>query len=392
MSGAAGFSPLVAESAAPVRRPRLRRTAALLIGFLAFLWFALVADRILGSGQLDEVLAAIWRVSDDPATLAGQWIAASLLGLIRLVPDAGPQTLVLATTLGAGGLIGVLFLRLRRAGWGFAEALAAVTLLALHPAMLMLATTGQTLLLSVMVTGIVILCLDRAASVGDAQSLMALGLMLAVLMLTAPDALYVVLPIAAILPVCLRGVQDLGSAAALYLIILFPSAVAVGGILLGAATMGEAPALAFHRWLAPMHGALETAGSAWLNLRGGAFFAPLLALLPVFLAAMPPALLALAALVLRPEERRRPVAAGLALLGGPLSGAGATLFWHAAGPLPAIAVGMAAVLAWTVSRRATRPERLAWLAAMALGLGLSWGSGWIWEGADMAAWRAALPL
>lgn len=389
---AAGHAPIVAGPAAPVRRPRFRRTSALLIGYLAFLWFALVADRILGSGHLDDVLATIWRVNDDPAALAGQWIAASLLGLIRLVPDAGPQTLVLTTTLGAGGLIGVLFLRLRRAGWGFAGALAAVALLALHPAMLMLATTGQTLLLSVMMVGGVILCLDRAASVGDAQSLMALGLMLAVLMLTAPDALYVVLPIAAVLPFCLRGVQDLGSAAALYLITLFPAAVAVGGILLGAATMGEAPAFAFRRWLAPMHGALETAGSAWLNRQGGDFFTPLLELLPLFLAAMPPALLALAALVLRPEERRRPVAAALALLGGPLSGAGATLFWHAAGPLPAIAVGMAAVLAWTVSRPATRPERLAWLAAMALGLGLSWGSGWIWEGADIAAWRAALPL
>ena len=265
-------------------------------------------------------------------------------------------------------------------------------MLALHPVMLLLATTGQTMLLSVMVIGVVILCLDRAALVGDAQSLMALGLMLAVLMLTAPDAFYVVLPIAAILPFCLRGVQDVGSAAALYLITLFPSAVAVGGILLGSATMGEAPAFALRRWLAPMHGALDAAASTWLNLRGGDFFGPLLELLPMFLAAMPPALLAMAALVLRPEDRRRPVAASLALLGGPLSGAGATLFWHAAGPLPAIAVGIAAVLAWTVSRRTTRPERLAWLAAMALGLGLSWGSGWIWEGADMAAWRAALPL
>ncbi|RYJ03505.1 MAG: hypothetical protein EON47_03840, partial [Acetobacteraceae bacterium] len=366
MSGAAGFAPVIAAAPASRQRPRFRRTSALLIGYLAFLWFALVADRILGSGQLDEVLAQIWRVSDDPAALAGQWIAASLLGIIRMVPNAGPQTLVLTTTLGAGGLIGMLFLRLRRFGWGFAEALAAVAMLALHPAMLMLATTGQTQLLSVMVIGIVILCLDRAASVGDAQSLMALGLMLAVLMLTAPDALYVVLPIAAILPFCLRGVQDLGSAAALYLITLFPSAVAVGGILLGSATMGEAPAYALRRWLAPMHGALEAAGSVWLNQRGGDFFAPLLELLPLFLLAMPPALLALLALVLRPEERRRPVAAFLALLGGPLSGAGATLFWHASGPLPAIAVGMAAVLAWTVSRNGTRLKRQAWLAAMAL--------------------------
>ncbi|MBL6453726.1 hypothetical protein JMJ55_00240 [Belnapia sp. T6] len=387
MSGAT-----LAALPASLARPRIRRLAGLLVGYVAFLWFALVADRILGSGQLDGVLADIWRVNEDPAALAGQWVSATLLAFIRRVPDSGPQTLMLATTLGAGGAIGALFLRFRRAGWSVAEALAAVGLLAVHPAVLVLATTGQTLLLAVLLVGIVILCLDRAATVGDAQSLMALGLGLAALMLTAPDALYIVLPIAAILPFCLRGVQDAGSAAALYLITLFPAVIAVGGILLGAATMGEAPAYAFQRWLAPMHGSLELAGSEWLNLRGGRFLQPLREMAPLFYLAMPPALLALLALLFRPEERRRPVAALLALAGGPLSGASATLFWHTTGPLPSIAVGMAAVLAWTTSRAWTRPERLLWLVWLAVGVGLSWGTGWLWGQEDLAAWRSALPI
>jgi hypothetical protein len=69
----------------------------------------------------------------------------------------------------------------------------------MHPATLMLATTGQTLLLSVLLVGIVALALDRASTIGDAQSLMALGLALAALVLTAPDALYIALPIMALL-------------------------------------------------------------------------------------------------------------------------------------------------------------------------------------------------
>ena len=362
------------------------------MAYVAFLWFGLVADRIVRSGQLDEVLTGTWRIIEDPAELAGQWIAATLLAVIRWVPQSGPQTLVLATALGAGATIGALFHRFRRAGWSLPEALLAVAMLAAHPAVLVLATTGQTLLLSVLMIGLVILCLDRAATVGDAQSLMALGLVLAGLMLTARDAVYIVLPIAAILPFCLRGVQDFGSAAALYLITLFPAAVAVGGILLGAATMGDAPVHATSRWLAPMHGAWETIDSEWLNQRGGSFLNPLRELLPLFLMAMPPALMALLALLVRPAERRQPVGALLALFGGPLAGAGATLFWHAASPLPAVVIGMAAVLAWTTSRYWTVAERWLWLLWMAVGLVLTWGTPWIWNDSEMATWRAALPL
>ncbi len=353
-------------------------------------WFAWVADLLFASRHLDAMLERVWLVSEDPAAVAGQWLAAMLLSLTRHVPDAGPQTLVMLTVLAGGFTLGVFYWRLRRVHWGLLEALAATGLLALHPATLMLATTGQTLLLSVLLVGVVALALDRASTIGDAQSLMALGLALAALVLTAPDALYIALPIMALLPFCLRDVRDSGSAVALFLLTLFPAVIAVGGILLAAATFGEAPTYALNRWVAPMHGLTEAANTPWLVRFGGSFFAPFIALLPLCAVAMPPAVLPLISLLVRPEERQRPVTALLALLGGPLAGAGATLFWHTAGPLPAMATGMAAVVAWTSSRRLQTPERLLWLLWLAIGVFLCWSTAWVWDDPDRLAWRVAL--
>jgi hypothetical protein len=354
------------------------------------IWYAWVADLLFASGHLDAMLERVWLVSEDPAAIAGQWLAALLLSLARHVPDAGPQTLVMLTVLAGGFTLGVFYWRLRRVRWGLLEALAATALLGLHPATLMLATTGQTLLLSALLVGIVALALDRASTIGDAQSLMALGLTLAALVLTAPDALYIALPIMALLPFCLRDVRDGGSALALFLLTLFPALIAVGGILLAAATFGEAPTYALNRWVAPMHGFTEAANTPWLVQFGGNFFAPFFALLPLCAIAMPPAVLPLLSLLVRPEERQRPATALLALLGGPIAGAGATLFWHTAGPLPAIATSMAAVVAWTSSRRLQSAERWLWLLWLGIGVFLCWTTLWVWDDPDHLAWRVAL--
>jgi mannose/fructose/N-acetylgalactosamine-specific phosphotransferase system component IID len=100
--------------------------------------------------------------------------------------------------------------------------------------------------------------------------------------------------------------------------------------------------------------------------------------------------LPLISLAVRPEERQRPATALLALLGGPIAGAGATLFWHTAGPLPAIATSMAAVVAWTSSRRLQTPERWLWLLWLAIGVFLCWTTVWAWDDPDRLAWRVAL--
>ena len=365
-------------------------TGGLLVMVAGIIWYALLADRLFATGHLDQMLERAWLVSEDPAAAAGQWLAAMLLGLARLVPKAGPQTLVLQTVLAGGATLGAVYWRLRRVHWPLWQALAATALLGLHPATLMLATTGQTLLLAILLVGVVALALDRASTIGDAQSLMALGLALAALVLTAPDALYIALPIMALLPFCLRDVRDSGSAVALFLLTLFPACIAVGGILLAAATFGEAPSYALSRWVAPMHGVIEAANTPWLVQHGGHVLGPFLALLPLCALAMPPMLLPLLSLAVRPEERLRPATALLALLGGPLAGAGATLFWHSSGPLAAIATAMAAVLAWTSSRRLEDSERLLWLLWLAIGVGLCWATPWVWDDPDRLAWRHAL--
>jgi hypothetical protein len=228
------------------------------------------------------------------------------------------------------------------------------------------------------------------ARIGDAQSLMSLGLVLAALVLTAPDALYIALPMVALLPLCLRDVRDIGSAVALFLLTFFPAVIAVGAILLAAATFGEAPAYAIRRWLAPMHGVLAAADVPWLHAWGGRFWEPLAELQVLFIVAMPPALMALISLIARPDERQHPVTPILALIGGPLAGAGATLFYHTTGPLPAIGTGMAAVLAWTASRQLQPPERWLWLCWLTLGLVACWMTGWLWDEPDRLAWRNAL--
>ncbi len=365
---------------------------AVLVGCLGTAWYALVADRLFASGHLNTLLERVWRVSDDPAAMAGQWLTAWLLALTRRLPEAGPQSLVLLTVLAGGFTLGTFYWRLRRVRWSLPLALFATMLLALHPATLILATTGQTLLLSVLLVGIVALALDRASTIGDAQSLMALGLALAALVLTAPDAIYIALPIMALLPFCLHDVRDSGSAVALFLLTLFPAVVAVGAILLAAATFGEAPTYALNRWVAPMHGLVEAASTPWLVRHGGHFFWPFLALLPLCALAMPPMALPFISLLLRPEERARPVTALLALLGGPIAGAGAALFWHESGPLPAIGITMAAVVAWTTSRRLQPAESLLWLVWLAIGTTLCWLTLWIWDEPGMLAWRRALAL
>lgn len=230
-------------------RERGHGFGALAVTVLGTFWYALVADALFASHHLDLLLERVWRVAEDPAAVAGQWLAATLLSLTRAVPESGPHTLVLITTLAGGVTLGAFYWRLRRVHWSLAEALAATLLLALHSATLLMATTGQTLLLSVL---------------------------------------------------------------------------------------------------------------------------PLISLL------------------VRPDERERPVTALLALLGGPVAGAGATLFWHTEGTLPSLGIAMAAVVGWTSSRRLSPPERWLWLLWLGIGVVLCWITPWLWGDPIHAAWREAL--
>ena len=364
--------------------------ASWLVGAAAFLAFAAVADRLMDGAWLAPQLAETWRVNDDPAAAAGQWFTAFLLMILRAIPGSGPQSLVLVTCATGAGITALLHYRMRGRGWGKLAAAAAAAAIALNPVMLIMASTGSTLLLNVVVVGLVALAFDRASTVGDAQSLMGIGLSLAALVLTEPGAVYILLPLLVLLPLGLRDVQDAASATALFLLTLFPAFIAVLGILVAAATLGEPPKFALLRWSSPMHGVDGAVNAPWLAAHGGHFVDPLTILLGWYLMAVPVAVMPLLHLGLNPAERGKPAITLLAILCGPLAGAAATFYWHIADPVWACAVGLAFVLAWLSSRVLGRLERAATLALLWLGVGLAWSPLWMWSEPARQGWLAAL--
>jgi len=364
--------------------------ASWLIAALAFLAFVAVADRLMMGAWLAPQLEETWRVSEDPAAAAGQWFTAFLLMILRAIPGSGPQSLVLVTCATGAAITGLMHYRMRGRGWGFLAATLAAAAIALNPVMLIMASTGSTLLLNVVLVGLVALAFDRASTVGDAQSLMGIGLSLAALVLTEPGAIYIVLPLLVLLPLGLRDVQDAASATALFLLTLFPAFIAVLGILVAAATLGEPPKFALLRWASPMHGVETAVNAPWLASHGGNFTEPFLILLAWYLMAVPLAVMPLVHLAMNPPERSKPAITLLAILCGPLAGAAATFYWHMADPIWACAIGMAFVLAWLSSRVLGALERGACLLLLGLGLALAWSPLWMWREPAREGWLGAL--
>lgn len=363
--------------------------ASWLVGAVAFAGFVVTADRLLTGAWLAPQLEEIWRVSEDPAAAAGQWFTAFLLMILRAIPGAGPQSLVLVTCGTAALITALMHYRMQGRGWGFWAATAAAGVIAFNPVMLIMASTGSTLLLNVVLVGLVALAFDRASTVGDAQSLMGIGLSLAALVLTEPGAVYIILPLMVLLPLGLRDVRDAASATALFLLTLFPAFIAVLGILIAAATLGEPPKFALLRWSSPMHGVEGAVNAPWLAAHGGSFSEPFVTLLGWYLMAVPLAVMPAIHLLLNPEERSKPAITLLAVFCGPLAGAAATFYWHMADPIWACAVGMAFVLAWLSSRVLGALERLACLVLLVGGMAMAWSPAWMWSEPAREGWLLA---
>jgi hypothetical protein len=280
-----------------------------LVFLSAMLLFGFAAETTGRGGYLAPVLARNFVPDPEAAALAGQWLVGALLALIRLIPGAGPEVLVLLTVTAMAAGLGVFAAGLRRRGWPETAAGAAAVLLALHPLTLRLATTGTALPLAIGALALLVLSLDRAEAVGDARSLMEFGLALALLFVTTPNAIYYALPTLVLLPGALRDIRSTLSAVALYILVLVPPLVTVSAIVLGGLTLGVPAAALAALWAAPMHGAVElAAASPWLARHGGSVFSALAAFVALGVVCLPGVLLPTLKLFGR-RERSHPVTA-----------------------------------------------------------------------------------
>lgn len=361
------------------------------VALACFVLFAAAADRVVRADFLPGVITQVWLSGAKPSAIGGQWVVALLLTLAHLIPGAGPELLVVVTVVTGAAILGAFAAMLRRRNWPVWQAALAALLLALHPVVLWLATTGQPVLLATLMVGMLILSVDRAEAIGDAQSLMGMGLAAALLFLTSPNAVYVVLPVLTLLPVALRGMDSPGAALSLLLLAVIPSFVVVGGILVATISVGFDAGEVMRLWAAPLHGSVNPAelSTPFLAAFGGRFFAAFGVMLWLSFAAMPPILVVALRLATRRAERARPATALLTLLLAPFAGAMAMTAMHQNTPLVAIAYTIAATTAWAVTANLASVERTGLLTMLALGDAVALSLPWLWDGAN-GAWLRAL--
>ncbi len=371
----------------------------LVVTIATTLLFVAAANRAFTGGYLAPLLGVVWDVETNAGgqSVGGHWLEQGLLALVQTIPNGGPELLVLLTSLVTGLAIGQFCRTLQRRGWPISLATLAGLLVALHPVTLYLASSGQPMVFAAMSIAILLVSVDRAAALSDAQSLMTLGLAFALLFLIEPNALYMVLPVLAIMPWVLVDMRDGISGAALFLILIVPSIVVIATLLAGSLVVGVAPETILRHWLAVLHGSLseDSLGATWMSERGGTFFDPLLDLLGLAFGCCPVLILVLWRLLASPlfEPRRPHIRTGTAVLAvalAPLAGAMAVLFWHQQTRMAAVAITIAAVCAWTTTVSLRMTERGVWLLALLLGVVLSWQASWLWVDADKLAWRSAV--
>ncbi len=357
-------------------------------------WFLFAADKAFSAGYLAPLLGIVWDVD---VNAGGQWLQQGLLALVHSIPGAGPELLVLLTATLVAAAIGRLCVTLRQRGWSYLSASLVGALVALHPVTLHLASCGQPAVLGALAVGLLLICVDRAAALSDAQSLMTLGLALALLFVTDSNALYIVMPVLAMMPWMLREMRDGISSAALFLILLVPSVVLLAALLAGSMVVGVAPETILRNWLAVLHGGLSEnlLGTSWLVENGGSFLAPLLELLWLSLVTFPAALVIAVRVLLSPlvDPKRRRIRFGTAILAvvlSPLAGAFAVFFWHQESRETAMAMSIAAGCAWVMTVSMRRQERVLWIVAIACGVLLAWSGGFGGGDPDTLAWRASM--
>ncbi|MGE4482742.1 hypothetical protein [Acidocella sp.] len=372
--------------------------AGLAVGLFSALLFTFVGNRLQVHGYTPPGLEQIWNSTAQDPQVAGQWTTQLLIALSRLLPGSSINTLTVMTIIGASFVQGFIAHDLVRRGWQPALAALAVGLTGLHPVILYLATNGSPTLIYAIAASLTITALDRLEAIGDTRSLIVMGLSVALLFLTWPNAIFFALPLALLLPLAFRAGRSVQSLAAMYLIIAAPSLIALSAVAIG----GELFALSWARtiasWSSPLHGnSLEVvAQSSWLRAFGGKPMLAFLQSLALCAVIMPRGWVILIRLLIRPTERRQPATGLAALLLPPLAGALATWFWQTSSAWSMLATSMLCCSAWATTVRFRRVEQRLWLLFILCGVVAGWTTPLLWGAPDLETWRrlvlAPLPL
>jgi hypothetical protein len=312
-----------------------------------------------------------------------------LIALCKLIPGSTVRTLSIATILGAALVQGFIAHDLVKRGWPPLLAAMAVGLTGLHPVMLYPATNGSPTLLFAIAASLVIIALDRLEAIGDTQSLIVMGLSVALLFLIWPNAIFFALPLTLLLPLAFRQGRNATSIGAMFIIVAAPSLIVVSAMITGGALFGLSWPQLVASWSSPLHGddlQLIT-DSAWLNAYGGHPVLAFLRLLLICLLILPRNLVIVVRLVTRQTERRRP-ATGLAALFLPVAaGALATWFWQISSPWVVVATSMLCSSAWAATAHFRRWERWFWTITLFCGVLTAWITPLLWGAPDQDEWR-----
>ncbi|MGE5147419.1 MAG: hypothetical protein ACM3N5_11765 [Candidatus Eiseniibacteriota bacterium] len=387
-----------AARAAPSPRPALKpATLPALIAALAT--FGAVAWLLAGAGaphgltaELGDIAAR--QTAGSSAELLryfgefATFVSATLFAALGLDGDS----LRVVTVVTAAALLAFVAQSCARRGLSKLEIALILVAVAAHPIYLAAAISGSTMLMRGVAFFALVTWLYRIEFVGDVQSKMTFGIVLAAMVLLDPNAGYVLIPILILLPWIYRNIGSGAEALAAYILILTP-AVLSGAAILIACTLasGLAPWHLVSLWLAPLHGATPVPGAfRWYDTLGGDFGGALFALSGLALASVPMTALVLTQAVVEPRQRVLPRTAALSLILPVAAGALATYFHHAQSAWPILLNLLAAALAWLCKAHLSDRARMAAIALLFAGSAIAWVYPPLWQEPGLAAWRATV--
>jgi len=378
-------------SGAPVLPVGRARRTGRMAAISAACFFTIVTLNLAHHNYFPTHDPTLW-TSGDPPAAGGRWLERSLIQLLHLIPGAQPFVLSMLTIGAAAFGIGQFAHDLVRRGWPPYRAALAAGLITVHPLMLGLATSGTASCLYVLMAAALLISLDRFEAIGDTQSLILLGLLLALLAISWPDAIFFIIPLSLLLPWAFKDIRSYSAATALYVIALTPAFIAISALALGGSLFQIPFSDVFAVWAAPLHGAGTNVilASPWLATYGGHPLAALINLTALCLVLMPALLVILLRFATARRERANPVTGVAALTLPPVAGAIAAAYEQLAGPNLIVALSLGCTVAWASTTTLRPRESWAFTALLGAGALAGWATPWLWQTPAQTIWRAIL--